>query len=290
MVGERKAHDLLLREPVKHGDLDFPFQVYHAVGLYASYHWHEECEFMYIKKGVATIRIGLENWDVREGQSIYIQPNTLHAVSSVDIQNLEFYAIVFHPQFLHGDFGSIKKYISKRYVIQKIFDSDQIHEKEIIDLLLKICLVYEQKPFAHELFIKDYLVQIFRNIFVNQQYIVSEVAVCDVKHKKLESVIQYIQEHFQGPIQPVQLAQIAGYSLSYFNRFFKEISGQTPIEYIIGVRIEHAIELLKNTNLSVTEIALDSGFDNIGYFIRTFKKYTKFTPGAYHKQFNKSST
>lgn len=67
----------------------------------------------------------------------------------------------------------------------------------------------------------------------------------------------------------------------YFCHFFKNATSQSPSEYINHYRIEKALTLLNNTDISVTEIAMNVGFNDPNYFTRTFKKYTGKTPSEY---------
>ena len=70
----------------------------------------------------------------------------------------------------------------------------------------------------------------------------------------------------------------------YFCRYFKENIGKTATRYIQEVRMEKAAEALAETNEKIITIAADSGFDNIGYFIRKFREIKGVTPSEYRKK------
>jgi len=70
----------------------------------------------------------------------------------------------------------------------------------------------------------------------------------------------------------------------YFCRFFKKALGKTPVSYINDFRIRHAATLLRTTELPVTEVCLESGFNNLGHFMKEFKKATQFTPLQFRRQ------
>ena len=87
-------------------------------------------------------------------------------------------------------------------------------------------------------------------------------------------------------ILPLTLEEISGsvnMSPKYFCRFFHEMTHRTPIDYLNYYRIERACYQLITTNLSITEIAYASGFNDLSYFIKTFKKYKGTTPKKYLK-------
>ena len=90
-------------------------------------------------------------------------------------------------------------------------------------------------------------------------------------------------ENFQKGIKPEDVAEQLNMSYSWFRRLFKGYTGFAPAKYIQELRIQHAKELLTNTNLSMKEIAFESGFENSEYFFTAFKNVTGYTPVRYRK-------
>ena len=90
-----------------------------------------------------------------------------------------------------------------------------------------------------------------------------------------------IEENYASKVTLPDLAQACGLSPNYFCRYFKEITGQTPFEYITVYRIEAACEMLLAGEMSVTEVCFACGFNDLSYFIRIFKKIKGQTPRAY---------
>jgi AraC-like DNA-binding protein len=80
-----------------------------------------------------------------------------------------------------------------------------------------------------------------------------------------------------------EMAAMVGMSTTPFNERVKSYSGFTPINYLINIRISEAIKLLKRPEISVTDIALDTGFYSSQHFSTTFKRLTGFTPSEYRK-------
>jgi len=75
-----------------------------------------------------------------------------------------------------------------------------------------------------------------------------------------------------------------GLNEQYFCRFFRKALGLSPIEYLNEYRIRQAKHLLKDSDLPVTEVCLDCGYNNMGNFLREFRRYTNTTPLQYRKQ------
>ena len=274
-----------LKEKAHHGTKEFPIEIYHTSGLTASYHWHEECEFIYITSGSACIRIGVDIFELKEGECAYVKANALHSISTEDNTSFGFYAVVFHPSLIFSDVDICNKYLSSMYDINHHFSSKD-YENVLIEEIKSLCHTYENKPFAYELKIKSQLYLIFSHIFEFDLFHIKD----NFEHKKatdkLEKVIKFIHFNCHSKLTVGELAQVSGYSVSHFTCFFKELTGKTPIEYINRQKIYYACEMLKETDLSVLEVSLACGFENVGHFINTFKKYTDWTPYKYKKKYN----
>jgi AraC-like DNA-binding protein/mannose-6-phosphate isomerase-like protein (cupin superfamily) len=272
-----------LKEKTHHGSKEFPIEVYKATGLMASYHWHDECEFIYITSGSACIHIGVDSFELKEGDCAYVKADALHSISTDDNDNFAFYAVVFHPSLIFSDIDICNKYLSSKYIIKDRF-SPKDKEAIVIEAIELLCKTYENKPFAYELKIKSYLFFIFSHIFEYGLFQMEDFSENKRAVEKLEKVIKYIHANCLTHISISELAGICGYSVSHFTHFFKELTGKTPIDYINRQRIYYACDMLKQTNLSVLEVSLECGFEHVGYFIKTFKNYTEYTPYKYKQK------
>lgn len=97
-------------------------------------------------------------------------------------------------------------------------------------------------------------------------------------------VIAYIELNFVEDIQIQELSTKAAISGRHFSRIFRANYGTSPMEYIIHLRLQHACRLMGRKDLSITEIALQSGFSDSNYFARLFKKRYGKTPSEYKKR------
>ena len=105
----------------------------------------------------------------------------------------------------------------------------------------------------------------------------------------IKRTIAYIDENISEKIALRELADCVNMSEKYFCSFFSKQTGSTPIEYVNRLRIEKACEMLKMHKMSVTETALETGFESLSYFIRRFKKQMGVSPSQYKKQNLKNS-
>ena len=90
-----------------------------------------------------------------------------------------------------------------------------------------------------------------------------------------------VDRSYAEPLDVVALARQAHVSPYHFSRRFKEAFGETPHQYVLTRRVERAQELLRNTDLSVTEICFEVGFQSLGSFSTAFHKVAGMTPTAY---------
>ena len=100
----------------------------------------------------------------------------------------------------------------------------------------------------------------------------------------MKIVMDYISDHYAESITLEKLAHLAGMSPKYFCRYFRSMTGRTPIDYLHYYRIECACEMLSTRDISIKETAISCGFSDGSYFVRSFKKYKNTTPKQYTKK------
>ena len=93
--------------------------------------------------------------------------------------------------------------------------------------------------------------------------------------------LDYIHQHYHRPLDISRLAQIEGYSFSYYSEWFKEKMGKSPKAYIQCLRLKQAKELLKHTDLPIYQIAQQVGFEQTSSFTRLFKQREGISPTGY---------
>jgi len=94
--------------------------------------------------------------------------------------------------------------------------------------------------------------------------------------------IHYMKEAYASPVSIRQIADELGMSEAAFSQYFKKITGMTPKAFLTELRMEKAQELVGQ--LSVTDAAMELGYDNISHFITLFKERYGMTPGQYRKR------
>ncbi|HEY5944696.1 MAG TPA: helix-turn-helix domain-containing protein [Kofleriaceae bacterium] len=100
---------------------------------------------------------------------------------------------------------------------------------------------------------------------------------------RLEATLQYLRENFAEPLPLPVVARKAGFSVPTFSRVFRRATGRSFLPYVRALRVEHAKNLIVTTPMSIDQIAQACGFQSQHHLIRSFKKATNQTPGAYRK-------
>lgn len=101
--------------------------------------------------------------------------------------------------------------------------------------------------------------------------------------KKLDMIIEYIQKHYKENITNSKLGKIAGYHPYYINRLMMAYTHTTLRHYLINYRINVAKRLIINSDMTVAEVAEESGFKSVYYFSRCFKEKTGLSPKEFRK-------
>ncbi len=101
--------------------------------------------------------------------------------------------------------------------------------------------------------------------------------------EEIMKAVRYINENYAQPITLESLAEVAGLSSTYFSKKFRAVTGNGMKEYLNYIRLNNAAMELKSTNLSITDIALNCGFNNSNYFKDSFKKMYGMSPRGYRK-------
>lgn len=305
-----KPHPVLpsaLREARKHGTFSFPCGFYRAdcknspidFPFIVNHHWHDEVEIIYFEQGTYTAEVNMQTYFIQSPCFCFINSGELHAISTSLAQYQE-QAIVFSPEMLtfadtdpaqetfllplanhqlsfpailgsqHPAFAAIQE---EFFRIRSIFLGEHNLSTEQFTV---------QSPVS-QLLVKASLLAML-GILAEHQLLRLAPPTHNPRVELLKTLLRHIRQNYQRPIPLSELASIAGMNEQYFCRFFKKSFGKTPVSYLNDFRIRQAAMLLRTTDLPVTEVCMESGFNNLGHFMKEFKKATQLTPLQFRKQ------
>jgi AraC-like DNA-binding protein/quercetin dioxygenase-like cupin family protein len=295
-----------LKETRSRGSSNFLCAVYQSAfsrkESVVKYHWHEEVEILYFAGGSYLLEINMESFIIEEECFYFIQPGELHQVSTLGTCNAAEDAIVFDLGIMRFDnvdaaaMQVISPICSGNLVFPRCIPKEdpaflpvRNTFSEILDSLGLILVpeqVEYQEKFAdtavRQLLVKSGLLKILAILFEHNLLRTAQPGY-DRRIESIKKALSYIYANFQDKIYIRDLAELVGMNEQYFCRFFKKAIGRSPMEFINEYRIRKALQLLEETDLSVTEICLECGFHNLGNFMREFRKITQMTPLKYRK-------
>lgn len=270
----------ILKEIKAHGTKKLPMEVYEddcrVFGAIYT-HWHKEYEMIFIEKGKGTLIIDQKKYDLLPDDIILIGKEQLHYIESDWKEVLTFKSIVFDQALVLE-----KQDTTIIQMNQHVLKKDDVYYDAIKEAIFKIVALYKAKEEYHELAIKSYMFELVFYL-LKGKYIDLIVKLEKSSDIILAEMIRYIEENYTHEIKSEQLAEMAGYSKFHFTKIFKEYTGKTVVDYIHQLRMNRALQLLE-TDLPISEVAFESGYDNVSYFIKRFKLVTGKSPVQYKKE------
>lgn len=106
----------------------------------------------------------------------------------------------------------------------------------------------------------------------------------DRKTKRMQKILLHIMNNYQNTITLEEMAKLVNLDKSSFCVFFKKMTGKTFFSYLTEYRIESSCQMIIKTNMTIAEICFASGFRDIPYYNRVFKKIKNYTPTEYRKK------
>ena len=250
---------------------------------YANHHWHEELEFIYVEEGRLEIYLNGEVFYANQGEIYFLNSKDLHQISISSKYSLH-HAIVFKYEilsFLWHDHTNSPDLKSAKFT----FDINKTAVAAPIIVELKEAVqAYHEKDKGYKIVIRAALLKIIGLLIKNNLLTIQEDDhQKDTRVLLAKKIMTYIHENYQNKITIHDLANTVSMSKSYFCKFFKQMFGTTAVEYINRYRVEKACDFIKSNNESISNIALDVGFDNFSYFTKKFKDIKKITPSQYRE-------
>lgn len=260
-------------------DKEFPIQLIvnkcQSKGRYFYAHWHEQIELHYVVRGKTVIKLEQEEMAAEEGALVIVNSNVLHE-GYCKGGEMEVMVAIFDME----DFS--QEFADKNIIFRPLISGDS----EISKIMLRIHEEYMRKEIGYQLVCKGELLKLVTYLARNDALeMLSEEDVLKRRKKleRLNTVYQYIENHYAEPITNRELAEMVHLSEGRFCHIFKESAGVAPLQYINEIRLNKAMKLLKKESFTATEAAETVGFLDYNNFGRLFRKYFGCTPSQIRK-------
>ncbi len=249
------------------------------------WHSHTELELVYIREGSGKRHVGKKLEQYTDGDLLLLGPNLPHYGFTERFGTNKFEIVLhFRQDFLGETFFKSTELIVIQRLIQASYNGlsffgnikDQVGEK--------LESMFYMTPFEKLLELVKTL-----NLLANTREVVNLNAqdvlepIKSMNTERLDLIFNHIRKNFQDEISLDEVSNLIHMTVPSFCRFFKSHTSKTFIGFLQKYRITHACELLIETELTITDIAFESGFNNFSHFNKVFKKYTKKSPSEYRK-------
>ena len=255
------------------------------------FHFHNECQLVYILSGAGTRIIGGTIERFESGDLTFVGPNVPHVWYSEFNAKSEpavSVALYINPIILTED---LKPFVDTKLLEAFFVQSERGisfsgKKKELITGYLQDMLNQKNiQVLSSFLQIISLLLDAEDMIWLNRAPLLSTFT--DKNQNRVSRLMKYIQQNFREDLTIEQAASVAGLQLHSFCRFFKNLTHHTFSDFLNEVRIAFACQLLQQTDLPITQVAFESGYSNVSYFNRSFRKIHRLTPREFRSQMSK---
>ncbi len=279
-------------EQRERGNFSFPVEYHYVTNHHPRYnmpyHWHIQYEIIRVLQGKIIITIDENEYSAEQGDFLFVPDGAVHGGKAF-LENTIYECMVFDKRLFEtdiGESGMLQKFFDHQIVINSHYTNDNVGLKEIVWMMFR---TLKNKYEGFEYIVKGALLAFFGLVLKNKLYTVSLTNFINNNQRniyKLKKVFHLIETSYNQPLTLEELASTADLSPKYFCRFFQNMTNKSPISYLNYYRIECACTKLINDNeASITDIAYDCGFNDLSYFIKTFRKYKGTTPNKYLKNY-----
>jgi AraC-like DNA-binding protein len=271
-------------------DASFPFCIqfgFHDSDLFM--HDHADfSELTIVLSGTALHRVNKEAYVINKGDVFVISNNTIHGFENP--HDFRICNIMYRPERLMSSELDIKKsagfhalFVIEPYLtMERSFQSRlklQLNEFEEVHSILKnMVKEYELKKEGWKTIVNSNFMVLV--IMLSRLYSLPSSGL-KPEVINIAKTVSYIENHYIDPISIQQLADMSNLSVRHYTRIFRDTYHTSPGKYILSLKLQHACMLLNNTDLSISEIAYHSGFNDSNYFTRLFKNFFHRTPTSY---------
>ena len=250
-------------------------------GMAALCHWHEDVELLMPIKGYLNYNVNGNQIHIAQGNAIFVNSRQMHYGFSADGTDCEYICLCFKPELL-----CVHRQLYQRYVMPLltnssflwlILDAEKPDHNPLLNMIREIA---DRK--VYDLALVGKLLELWQGIYALSEQ--KQTIPVDHNLDALRKMLALISTNYPERITLAQLAAAGGVCRSRCCKIFKDYIGHTPVGYLTSFRLERAMELLRSTDFTVTEIAFRCGFNSASYFTEIFSKSKGCSPREYRNR------
>ncbi len=233
-------------------------------------HWHPDCELLYVEKGSIDVFCERQTHRLTRGEALYIDGGRVHYMSACEADTT-LIVIIFDYEILKPYLGEVRLLHPR---LRGNYDIPAVY-RTVRDILLR------KAPFCG-LDATAHIMLLMADIFRGEE--VAPRPAQDETDKRFMSLIEQVAEKPEC-FTFSDAASFMGMSAGYFSRYFHSATGLTFSGFLNYARVEHAIELMRTKEYTMTEIADRAGFGTVRNFNRVFHAVTGYSPRTLPESF-----
>ncbi|MBE5827582.1 MAG: AraC family transcriptional regulator [Butyrivibrio sp.] len=234
----------------------------------------------YIISGDRRFITPYERYEAHPGDITAMPPGLYHRTFSLSESAYENYLIKVSPEIAVDFKSDVDPDIWDYVFEQKLFSFDEETRRKIESLLFDMLDIYTDAASYSEVLLKGLFFRLL--VLIRDRNINSDrIPFKGELSKDIMEAMYYIEKNYAEPIKLRDAAGSIGFSEGHFSRLFTARVGTSFSNYLINIRLRHAKELLLNTDLPISDIALMTGFGSGDYFSACFSRHEKTTPTGF---------
>lgn len=251
-------------------------------------HYHLYYELFYVKHNSVRMFINNSFYDLHSGDFILIPPREIHHTRYLSDKTTTRVNIYFKwEDLVDGNFFK-SEYLSNHFAQIGTFRIPEIYRHKIHALFDEMMAEDRSEDLGFDNVLHLQLKQLFFYLIRYCKSNTDAFLHINIQDEQILLSARYMNENYMKDIDLKTLSALAGFSPSYFSKKFKKTTGMGVKEYLSFLRLKQASIELLSTDLSITEIAIQCGFNNSNYFKDAFKKMYHLSPREYRKAYQKS--
>lgn len=252
---------------------------------------HDFWELVYADKGSLICTCDGREITLGEGEVLFHKPGVVHSLRADGKHAPNIFIISFECKNEAVRFFEDKRMALDKSLLRFIFaiieESRRTFDLPHSDPNLKKMKLLDSPTLGGQQIIKNYLELLLINLMRNEVERDSSAAVFlpteQFDELLSDRVIKYMKEHVAERLSVADVCAILHYNKSYVFRQFKKTTGSSLMAYFTKLKIQRAKQILRETELSISDVSDALSFETPNYFSKTFKKYTGYTPSTYRK-------
>lgn len=256
---------------------------------------HENWLLAYIYEGRGALLYDGMQTAVKEGEFVIVKPHTAYAFVSPPEKEgalVRMCCCYFTQEYFERMLQSCKAVLEgNAFAMQErllgknalCIQMSDVNAHNVKHLLWLVAHEYNHFTVGSDMIMQCAMNALCVTIFRLYEYQRQERTSVVTKNDEIDELMKYMRSNFGHPLSLEQLADHVHLSREYLSRYFKQYTGKNISAYLLEIRMERAMEMLRSGSHTVTDIGAYCGYPTVGNFQKAFRKYTGMSPGEYRK-------